>query len=271
MSKFRRVSETENLPSFIEKRFIGASVDIEEDPYAELRQNSIENKIKISKQEIGMKKEATSLTKSWEKISGASVYEDLRPKSFEERLSSHEYGSIRRSDYAFDEGENTRTTTSGLQAFSQEDYLNAMLSRSASIFNPDMIALSEEFLNSQDSSSAQAMLDQAQKREAKASKHNSWEEKKLNSIRQSNIVNSRAHSILRTSSENEFNSTFGMIDPDRLDERESLRVANQSKIREQRLAVKKNISEDMLNNSQQRAKTLQDIYNSVDLNFDDID
>jgi hypothetical protein len=50
-----------------------------------------------------------------------------------------------------------------------------------------------------------------------------------------------------------------------------LRVANQSKIREQRLAVKKNISEDMLNNSQQRAKTLQDIYNSVDLNFDDID
>ena len=146
-----------------------------------------------------------------------------------------------------------------------------MLSRSASIFNPDMIALSEEFLNSQDSSSAQAMLDQAQKREAKASKHNSWEEKKLNSIRQSNVVNSRAHSILRTSSENEFNSTFGMIDPDRLDERESLRVANQSKIREQRLAVKKNISEDMLNNSQQRAKTLQDIYNSVDLNFDDID
>jgi hypothetical protein len=115
------------------------------------------------------------------------------------------------------------------------------------------------------------MLDQAQKREAKASKHNSWEEKKLNSIRQSNVVNSRAHSILRTSNENEFNSTFGMIDPDKLDERESLRVANQSKIREQRLAVKKNISEDMLNNSQQRAKTLQDIYNSVDLNFDDID
>jgi hypothetical protein len=90
MSKFRKVSETENLPSFIEKRFIGASVDIEEDPYAELKKNSVENKIKISKQEIGMKKEATNLTKSWEKISGASVYEDLRPQSFEERLASHD-------------------------------------------------------------------------------------------------------------------------------------------------------------------------------------
>jgi hypothetical protein len=271
MSKFRKVSETENLPSFIEKRFIGASVDIEEDPYAELKKNSVENKIKISKQEIGMKKEATNLTKSWEKISGASVYEDLRPQSFEERLSSHDYGSIRRSDYGFDQGENARTTTSGLQAFSQDDYMNAMLSRSASIFNPDMISLSEEFLNSQESTSAQSMLDQAQKREAKASRHNTWEEKKLNSIRQSSVVNSRAHSILRTSNENEFNSSFGMIDPDKLDERESLRVANQSKTREQRLAVKKNITEGMVNNSQQRAKTIRDIYNSVDLNFDDID
>ena len=87
MSKFRRVSETENLPSFMEKKFVGASVEIDEDPYAELRKNSAENRVKISKQEIGTKKVVESMNKSWEKISGASVYDDLRPKSYEERLA----------------------------------------------------------------------------------------------------------------------------------------------------------------------------------------
>ena len=137
MSKFRKVNETENIPSFIEKRFIGASVEIDEDPYAELKKNSTENRMKISKQQIGMEKEATSLAKSWEKISGASMYDDLRPQSFEERLSNLEPGSIRRSDYASDNGDNVRTTTSGLKAFSSEDYMNAMLSRSCLLYTSD--------------------------------------------------------------------------------------------------------------------------------------
>lgn len=271
MSKFRKVNETENIPSFIEKRFIGASVDIEEDPYAELKRNSAENRIKISKQQIGMEKEAASLTKSWEKISGASMYDDLRPQSFEERLANYEPGTIRRSDYATDNGDNTRTTTSGLKAFSSEDYMNAMLSKSASIFNPDMIAITEEFLNSQSESSSQAMVDNAQRREAKTSRHNSWEEKQLNTIRKSNVVNSRAHSILRTSNDSESNSQFGMIDPSQLDARENLRVANQEKNRMQKLAIKKNIEESMNYNSQQRAKTVSEIYSSIDLNFNDLD
>ena len=54
-------------------------------------------------------------------------------------------------------------------------------SKSASIFNPDMIAISEEFLTSQESSSQQAMVNDAQRREARASKHNSWQDEKLNS------------------------------------------------------------------------------------------
>lgn len=266
MSKFRKVSDIENIPSFINNKFVGASVEIEEDPYAELKNNSTANKIKISKQQIGMQKEATSIQKSWEKISGASVYDDLRPQSFEERLANLE-GGIRRADYGF-EDDNVRTPTSGLKAFSHEDYMNAMLSRSASIFNPDMIEISQEFLNSQENNSSQAMVNTSHQREAKASKHNAWEEKKMNSLRQSNVVSSRAHSILRTSNEGEYNSTFGMIDPNKLDERESMRIANQNKVREQRLAIKKNISEEMLNQSQQRAKTLSEIYNSIDLDFD---
>lgn len=271
MSKFRRVQETENIPNFIEKRFVGSSVDIEEDPYAELKRNSADNKFRISKQQIGMTKEATSLNKSWEKISGASVYDDLRPQSFEERLANLETGAIRRADYGYDNGDNARTTTSGLKAFSSEDYMNAMLSRSASIFNPDMIAISEEFLNSQEKTSAQAVIEESTKRETRASSHQAWEEKKLGSLRDSMKVSSRAHSILRTSSETEFNSQFGMVDPAQLDQRESMRVANQEKIREQRLAIKKNTEEEMLNNSQQRAKTLSEIYSSISMEDFDIE
>ena len=267
MSKFRKVSEIENIPNFITNKFVGASVEIEEDPYAELKQNSTSNKIKISKQQIGMQKEATSIQKSWEKISGASVYDDLRPQSFEERLANLD-GGIKRADYGY-ENDSVRTTTSGLKAFSNEDYMNAMLSRSASIFNPDLISISEEFLNSQENSSAQAMVNEAQKREAKASRHNAWEQKQINSLRKSNVVSSRAHSILRTSSEAEFNSSFGMVDPSLLDQREQMRVANQEKVREQRLAIKKNVADDMLNQSQQRAKTLSEIYNSINLDIED--
>jgi hypothetical protein len=53
MSKFRKVSEIENIPSFIEKKFVGASYEAFDDPYAELKNNSTENRIKISKQTIG--------------------------------------------------------------------------------------------------------------------------------------------------------------------------------------------------------------------------
>lgn len=271
MSRFRKVSEIENIPTFLEKRFIGAQVEIDDDPYAELKRNSVENKQKISKQNIGFTKEANTINKSWETIQGPSVYQDLRTETIEDRLLSQDFGAIRRSGSQFDQGENARTTTSGLKAFSADDYMNAMLSRSASIFNPDMIAISEEFLTSQSSTSQQAVVDQQQLREAKASKHKNWEDVQMNSLRQSSVVSSRAHSILRTSSDNEFNSTFGMIDPSALDNRETQRIANQEKNRNDRMAIKKNIQEDLNNKSQNRAKTFNEIYNSIDINFDNID
>ena len=93
----------------------------------------------------------------------------------------------------------------------------------------------------------------------------------MNTLRQASVVSSRAHSILRTSSDNEFNSTFGMIDPSALDNRETQRIANQEKIREQRLAIKKNTEEEMIHNSQQRAKTLSEIYSSISMEDFDIE
>ena len=50
-----------------------------------------------------------------------------------------------------------------------------------------------------------------------------------------------------------------------------MRFANQEKNRMDRLAIKKNNEENMNYNSQQRAKTVSEIYSSIDLNFDDLD
>lgn len=268
MSRFKKVNETENIPSFIEKRFVGSQINIEEDPYAELKANSAENQFKISKETIGLKKEASIFEKSWEKISGASMYQDYRGESIADRILSQELGAIKRADYGTDEGTNARTTTSGLKAFSADEYMDCMLRGSANIFNPDMIAISEEFLNSQSSSSEQSVVELQRRREAKASKHQSWEEKQINNLRKSQVVNNRAHNILRTSNDLEHTSQFGMVDPEVLDAREAQRVAMQNKNRESRLAIKKNIADEFETKAQNRAQTVADIYRNIDLDFD---
>jgi len=228
MSKFKKVSEIENIPSFIEKKFVGASYDVVEDPYAELKNNSANNRNKIAKQTVGMQKEAQSFDRSWETIQGASVYEE--PKySFRQDL---------------------------------EDGLNG------NIFNPDMIAITEEFLNSQEATSQQAMVNEAQRREARASKHGSWQEEKLNSLRKSSVVSSRAHSVLRTSNESEHSSQWGMVDPDQLDQREFQKVAMQEKSRQNRMGVKKSHTEDIENRAVNKAQTIHDIYNNININLD---
>jgi len=267
MSRFKKVSEIENIPSFLEKKFVGAQVEVEEDPYAELRMNSAENRMKISKQNIGFTKEANSFSKSWEKISGPSLYNDLRQETVEDRLLAQDFSAIKRSGSFYDDGESARTTTSGLKAYSSEEYMDCMLRGSSNIFNPDMISISKEFLNSQESTTEQAVVEQQRLREAKASRHQSWEEKNISRIKKANVVNSRAHSILRTSSDNEFNSTFGMIDPESLDQRESMRIANQDRVRNERLSIQKNFQDQMIEKSKNRAQTVSDIYNNIDLDL----
>ena len=267
MSRFKKVSEIENIPSFLEKKFVGAQVEVEEDPYAELRMNSAENRMKISKQNIGFTKEANSFSKSWEKISGPSLYNDLRQETVEDRLLAQDFSAIKRSGSFYDDGESARTTTSGLKAYSSEEYMDCMLRGSSNIFNPDMISISKEFLNSQESTTEQAVVEQQRLREAKASRHQSWEEKNISRIKKANVVNSRANSILRTSSDNEFNSTFGMIDPESLDQRESMRIANQDRVRNERLSIQKNFQDQMIEKSKNRAQTVSDIYNNIDLDL----
>ncbi len=72
---------------------------------------------------------------------------------------------------------------------------------------------------------------------------------------------------MRTSSDNEFNSTFGMVDPESLDQRESMRIANQDRVRNERLAIQKNFQDQMIEKSKNRAQTISDIYNNIDLDL----
>jgi hypothetical protein len=131
-----------------------------------------------------------------------------------------------------------------------------------------MIAITEEFLNSQEASSQQAMVNEAQRREARASKHGSWQEEKLNSLRKSSVVSSRAHSVLRTSNDSEHSSQWGMVDPDQLDKREFQKVAMQEKSRQNRMGVKKSHTEDIENRAVNKAQTIHDIYNNININLD---
>ena len=72
-------------------------------------------------------------------------------------MLSQEFGSIKRSGSFYDDGESARTTTSGLKAFSSEEYMDCMFRGSATIFNPDMVSISREFLNSQETTTEQAI------------------------------------------------------------------------------------------------------------------
>lgn len=272
MSKFRKVAELENIPSLLSNSFI-PDFSTDEDPYAELRNNSRDNQIKISKQ-LGFEKTAEVKENSWERIQTATTYNETRALSFEERLAESgdfSINAIKRAGSSSDNGMNARTTTSGLQAFSADDYMNAMLSRSASIFNPDMIAITEEFMNSQSSTSEQSVADLQQKREASVSKHKSWEAskmKEIGSLRGSNVVSNRAHSVLRTNTASEYNGSFGMINVESLDKREAQRLANINSKREQKLALKMNRAEDFESRANLSASTINDIYNKINIDFD---
>ena len=88
----------------------------------------------------------------------------------------------------------------------------------------------------------------------------------LDSLRKSQVVNSRAHSILRVASDNvSRTSQFGILDPNELDAREQSRVDSQEKARQQKLAIKKHMHDDLVAKSLNGSKTLADIYNSFDL------
>lgn len=286
MSKFlRKVSETEGLPSYLEETFVGASTQ-KEDPYAHLRTASQENQIKIAKQQRGLDRDASleDEDRSWERVQGASLYQERRAMSIDERLEQMEAEdfsphSIRRAGYGIDAGDTAREVTSGLKAFTPEDYMNVMLRGAATIWEPDMFAVADAFMESQENESQQAVLDAQQRRMARKNRHDSWEQEKsdqIGALRKPTVLSNRAGSILRTAIENEAAGNFGMIDFEALDEQEAQRIAMQNEQREQRLAFKgKHIKDrnqrhnEWEDSASVRARTASEIYNYVNLQVDD--
>lgn len=282
MSKFRRVSDTEGIPSYLEEKFVGASTQ-NEDPYAHLRAASQENQVRIAKQQLGTHhKDEPEVDRSWEAIQSASIYQERRAMSVDERLSALEAEdfsphSVRRAGYGIDAGDTAREVTSGLKAFSAEDYMNVMLRGGSSIWEPDMYQVAESFMASQSSDSEQAIADAQQRRMARKNRHDAWENEKneeIGSLRKPTVLSGRAGSILRTAIEHEAAGNFGMMDFDELDAREANRIAMQNEQREQRLAFKgKHIKDrnqrhnEWENGAEVRARTANDIYNYVDLNL----
>jgi hypothetical protein len=276
MSKFlRKVSDTEKLPSSVQQAFIGASSN-QDDPYAHLRMASRDNQLSIAKQSMGYDEDDADIDdRSWERVQGASIYEDRRASNMTERmnnLSIEDFSphAVRRSDYGIDAGESYRETTSSLQAYTPEDYMAAML-RGASIWDPDMEVIADAFHNSQETQSEQVIAEAKIRREARQNRHQQWEEETsshLDSIRPSRVLSARAAPILRTAAENEAAGNFGMIDFDSLDNHEAQRLAMQEEKRNSRLALKRNgikdrdeRHNDWQDHVQTHASTIQDIYN----------
>lgn len=281
MSKFRRVSETKDIPQFIESKFVRSAAEMQDDPYAELRARAEENQAKIAKAQRGLSREAAPKDRSWERIEGASIYEDRRDMTLEERLAALRIedtsrAAVRRASYQVDEGDNARNLAS-LKAFSPDEYMSAMMNRSASIFEPDMYEIADAFAESQEASSQQALADAQQRREARANRHKAWEDEHTSALRKPHIASARAHSILRTANEREATGQFGLLDLDALDQREATRLAMQEKQRAERLAIKRDAPSEADRRSEweqsanARAKTLGDIYGSLNLDLDDLE
>lgn len=277
MSKFRRVSETENIPAYIEQKFVGASVEAE-DPYAHLREASQENQARIARQQFGMGREAKKDREF--QIEGPSIYENRREMSIDERiaaLKAEDFSphAIRRSDYGTDDGDTAREVTASLKAFSPEDYMNVMLRGASSIWNPDMFEVAEAFMESHDTISEQAIADAQQRREARKTQHTAWENEQMEqvaSLRESRVCASRANGILRTAIENEAAGNFGLMDVNEVDENEARRIAMLEAAQAERLKFK--ASHRMDRNQRHasweqgvdtRAKTFDDIYTKVNL------
>jgi len=52
MGNFRKVSDTTNVPNFIEKKFVASQVEIEDDPYADLREIQLKIRLKFQSNQL---------------------------------------------------------------------------------------------------------------------------------------------------------------------------------------------------------------------------
>lgn len=232
MGKFRRVAETQELPEIIEQALMPTK---EDDMFANLRAGTTKRNMKIAKETMGYEEEVPK-DNSWERVTTASIYSTPRLAPTDGDMSNlrpedASNSSVRRAGYDVDNGINVRdfkwcTTT---------DAMNIL--HGNSIFSPEYDEISDMMV--EENRQRDAQFESAQKRVSSlAANHKQWEEEQMAALCPKKVISSRAHAILRTSTENVSASRFGIQDIDAIERHEEERA----RMTEARLAQTKGIS-----------------------------
>ena len=240
MSKFRRVSEKENIPDYMEKAIDG---NFQGDPYAHLKKSASERRQIIAKKASDYKMSPVDEPKDWEKVLKQENYQDFQFPRNEQELRANTLGSsqkiVRKAEYIYDEPLTARDLESQLKPFTPEQYMNVML-RGASIWNPDMEEVKDAFQRSQDDALIVSNGETAEM--MRKSRHEDWEGEIMGEIQQSRYSASRANPILRTASETPSNNKYESINWEQLDARERQKVQMRENRRQSSMAIKRHNS-----------------------------
>ncbi len=241
MSKFRKVAETEDIPSYIEDTFTPQRVAVKDDPYANLRQGASQRKFHIAREAASMQNETPEVEHEWERLSSAAVLNQERVLPTEDRwagLNPEDVlsNAVRRAGYDTDHDQSLRDNfqwSTGYEAA-------AIYAGGTSIWDPARETM-EDYCRT--AASQQGMFEKKSREDVQKERTEAWEEEKLAGMarqRPRKTVMSRANAVIRTSTENLSDGAFGIPDYQWLEQQEQQRVAMADARREQRLAIKPN-------------------------------
>jgi len=238
--RFRRVSDTQQIPETVERAFYGER----EDPYKELRAGATERRVKIASQTMDMRRETPVREQSWAVERGQETYIDRMMRPADERLSNLSpadvsTNAVRRLGSSYDNGYNTRSAGQELYV-TTEDALS-LLRRGVSLWNPNMDEVDYTLRQAMEEHDAQ--FENENTREFKARKRKEeWERRNAASLlRQRREVTARGHQIVRTSQNNEYvtETQWGIPNYSPIIEAERERMLAYERAKEERLAFKR--------------------------------
>src|SRR5579862_2587177 len=203
MSRFKKVSDNENIPDSINDALF-KKANIQEDRYANLRDKVESRKAAISRESAGYKEEILQTeNKPWEKISSAQF---LSPHKFTfdeqmsninpENVSVH---GVRRAFYDTD-GDSVSYRPNPNEMFN--DPITAAL-KGHSMWLGDTDEL--DSLLTEMAEKDNENFDMRTAREKQLAKHNQWEADRMQEvgkIRESQFSSARAHQIIKSHREN---------------------------------------------------------------------
>lgn len=182
MSIFRKASENEKLPGFIDTAFFDNSKKVEiEDEFGQLLKEASSNK-SIYEDRLN------SFKKNPPKEQEVNIPQPVRYSDVNDGIRRSSYGQKfhdETSEY-FRSSENIRSTQYDNSNYAQNGF---------SIWEPEFDELQNAFLESQKQSDE--IYDRRTAMEKKAAEHKNWESKNINSIRKANVLPYRGLGIKR--------------------------------------------------------------------------